>query len=101
MAKIPETIKKLARGVYKKKECPYCNKMVGNLGNHVKMAHPAEAVKPETPALNKEILITPGAVKPTGEQSIVYACASCKAELRKGEVSCWNCGETLIWDGVE
>ena len=99
-------IKQPKRGAYKKKECPYCGKMVGNLGNHVKMAHPREAAAAVAPpAITKEDLINPGAVKREAPVPTVgdttYYCQDCKAELRKGETECWHCGEKLLWEGVE
>lgn len=104
--------KPLKRGAYQKKECPYCGKMTGNLGNHVKMAHPtALADAPAPQPLTKEELIQeqiPGTNpkadiqgKFNEELSRAYACANCKAELRKGETKCWNCQQTLIWEGIE
>ena len=101
-----------ARGAYRKKECPYCHKMVGNLGNHVNALHktpggqgtppPADAL-PGTTELTKEGLT--GGVKPPVKNAAqilapVYYCTACKAGLRKGENPCWHCGETLIWEGI-
>lgn len=105
-AKKPGKNDKGKRGSYKQKECPYCHTMVGNLGNHVKMKHQAEAK--DTPApppaeLTKQDLL-PGAVpkekKDSELTSPVYYCQDCKAELRKGESECWNCHAVLNWEGI-
>ena len=98
---------------YKQKECPYCHAMVGNLGNHVQMKHPNIAGErliskddllgvpvrngklPENPEniqlrLNEEKLHPP-----------VYYCQDCRAELRKGESQCWQCGAAWDWSEIE
>lgn len=95
------------RGSYKQKECPYCHSMVGNLGNHVKMKHQAEAKDtPPVPApqeLKKSDLLTgsqPKATKDMELTSPTYYCQDCRAELRKGESECWNCHAVLNWEGI-
>ncbi len=94
--------KALKRGNYKKKECPHCHKMMGNLGNHIKLAHPTEAENTPAPALDKETMIKgekpPAQDKP---EDVEYICEDCHAEIRKGEAVCWHCGETLIWEALE
>ena len=93
---------KLKRGSYKERECPYCHKMVRNLGNHIKMAHAAEAPPPPEPT--KESLLGIETAKPQDsglKAKITYFCSSCRAEVRKGESQCWNCHETLLWEGIE
>lgn len=97
-----------ARGGYRKKECPYCHKMVGNLGNHVNALHKTpdgQGAPPAPPAapveMTWESLVS--GVKPPVVQSAAlqtYYCTACKAELRKGENPCWHCGENLVWDGI-
>jgi hypothetical protein len=91
------------RGHYRQKECPYCHKTVGNLKNHILQKHPSEAGE-SAPALSKEVLtgekkasevVIPG---PVDRQ---YYCVECRAELRKGEKECWNCGNILSWEGIE
>ena len=42
---------KQKRGSYKERECPYCQKVVRNLGNHIKMAHSAASPSVSRPAL--------------------------------------------------
>lgn len=63
----PKEAKESKRGHYRKVECPFCHSMVGNLGNHVKLKHPAEAQ--QTP-VTKETLLgqqkPPPASKPPG-----------------------------------
>lgn len=93
---------------YKRHECPYCKKMVGNLPNHKLQKHAAEADAEHRPALDKAVLTgaaLPGAVEtPTSHpQDIIYYCMgeNCHAELRKGEESCWKCGQGLDWTGIE
>lgn len=91
---------------YQKKECPYCHKHFGNLQNHMLMVHPAELEKDgKAPTgLTKEKLLEPkppAPVDPPAPGAAPYYCQNCKAELRKNEAACWNCGITLIWDGVE
>lgn len=94
---------------YKQKECPYCHTHVGNLGNHVKMKHQAEAQEAEEhPApqeLTKEQLLgergegPPPPSRQAGQT--IYYCQDCHAELRKGEATCWKCGQVLVWEGIE
>jgi hypothetical protein len=84
------------RGNYKQKECPYCHAMVGNLGNHVRLKHPTEAPPRE---ITKETLVE--GKLPKAEDAPTYYCTTCHAELRKGENPCWNCGATLVWEGIE
>lgn len=89
------------RGHYKRVECPYCHKTVGNLGNHIKQKHPNEV---DIPALDKEVLTgqkPPSEITHLSNGKTIYYCEECKAELRKGEKECWNCGTTLVWDGIE
>jgi len=96
------TPEKKKRGHYKKGECPYCGKVVGNLKNHIMMAHPNNI---EAPApMTKEVLT--GEKKPADLQlsftgDTIYYCQDCHAELRKGEVECWNCGKPLDWTNIE
>ncbi len=92
---------KKKRGQYKERECPYCHVHVRNLGNHIKMKHPAEA--PQPPELTKEQLVGIAPVNPQEPkpEKLAYFCNDCKAELRKGENPCWHCGANLIWDGIE
>jgi hypothetical protein len=87
---------------YKQKECPYCKKHVGNLGNHVKMKHPAETPPAE---ITKEELLggkttTPAPKKTSELTPLTYFCTDGKAELRKGENPCWNCGAAMNWEGI-
>jgi hypothetical protein len=91
------------RGQYKQKECPYCHIHVGNLGNHIHMKHPAES--PPVEITKEEILgikkaETPGQKKATEVTPPTYFCTECKAELRKGEEKCWNCGAVMNWEGI-
>jgi hypothetical protein len=90
------------RGQYKQKECPYCHQFVGNLGNHVKMKHPAET--PPVEVTKEELLgvlpVTPAPPKPAELTTTVYFCTDCKAELRKGEENCWHCGAVMNWEGI-
>lgn len=94
-----------ARGAYRKKECPYCHKHFGNLGNHINQLHKTEAEaqgKPAGPAeITKDQLTgkTP-APPPRSVDSPIYYCTECKAELRKGENPCWHCGAVLVWEGI-
>ena len=101
------------RGQYKKKECPYCHKHLGNLENHIRLKHPAEAKKDgratEPPPASKEQLLGIAPANPPADlpEKITYFCqgtfegSKCKAELRKGENPCWQCGEYLNWEGIE
>lgn len=95
---IPE--KKKKRGGYKQKECPYCKVMVGNLPNHIKLKHPAEATQ-AVQALTKDDILSGHAKENIIHGQKTYACADCHAEIRKGESECWHCGETLVWEGIE
>jgi hypothetical protein len=97
----------LKRGAYRKKECPFCHKFFGNLGNHINEKHKtpggqgeAPPPPPEPPGMSKDTLLGKGAAVKTAPLSPQYYCTSCRAELRKGENPCWNCGETLIWEGI-
>lgn len=92
----PPVKKEPKRGHYKQKECPYCHKYVGNLGNHVKLKHPLEH-PPEY--LTKERLLDKK--RTPQNEGVTYACLQCHAEIRKGETSCWNCGKFLNWEGIE
>lgn len=85
------------RGSYKQKECPYCHAHVGNLGNHIRLKHPAAAK--EKIELTKEDLLA-GKAKPLSDEPTYY-CIDCKAELRKDENPCWHCGKYLDWTGVK
>jgi len=103
-----EEPKKKRSGGYRQKECPYCHKHFGNVNNHIKMAHKAEAEaagRDITPASKKEITKEDllAGKKPPEEnpEDKVYYCTNCKAELRKGENPCWNCQELLKWEGIE
>jgi len=91
-----EKTKAKTRGHYEQKECPYCHKIFGNLGNHINLKHPTEA-KPK-PELTKETLLrTPlPSIRLTK-----YFCLNCRAVLRKGEETCWQCGQRLNWEGIE
>jgi hypothetical protein len=83
-------------------ECPYCHKQFGNLKNHILMKHQAEQME-QPVELTREDLI---GKKPkdtkilTESEPTTYICNNCKAELKKGENPCWQCGERLIWDGI-
>ena len=94
------------RGQYKKQECPYCHVHVGNLANHIRMKHQAEREEGEEhPArepteLTKDDLLG-GKARKEPEEKTVYYCTACHAELRKGETPCWNCGEAMVWEGLE
>jgi len=95
------------RKPYKRAECPYCHKVKGNLPNHILQKHPTEAAAraANTPAIDRAVLTgekPPGAVEMTlHPEDIVYYCTGCRAELRKGEESCWNCGQALDWTNIE
>ncbi len=95
------------RGQYRKKECPYCHNHYGNLENHIKMKHGTEAEADGrhtgSVEMTKDNLIGVKTEKPPEPkpESRVYFCTDCKAELRKGENPCWNCGATLVWEGLE
>ena len=93
----PKEAKESKRGHYRKVECPFCHSMVGNLGNHVKLKHPAEAQ--QTP-VTKETLLGQQKPPPSVEAPPVYYCVECKAKLRKGENPCWHCGAKLNWEGI-
>jgi len=90
------------RGQYKQKECPFCHVFVGNLGNHVNMKHPGET--PPLEITKDELLgvkgTTPLPKKATELTPPTYFCTDCKAELRKGEEKCWNCGAVMNWEGI-
>lgn len=94
---LPE--KKKKRGGYKQKECPYCKAVVGNLPNHITLKHPNEAATKAVEITKADIVSGKVKVSPPGEK-IIYACLNCKAEVRKGEGICWNCGEALNWEGI-
>lgn len=88
---------------YKRHECPYCHKVKGNLPNHILQKHPTEAA---APGLDKAVLT--GAAPParielttSHTQDNIYYCIGCHAELRKGEDSCWQCGQGLDWTNIE
>ena len=87
---------------HSKKECPYCHNHYGNLQNHIKMKHPTEGDKTPPPGLTKEQLTgeQPAAPPPPGPGEQQYACSECKAELRKLESPCWNCGQEMAWTGI-
>ena len=94
------------RGQYHERECPYCHTPVRNLPNHIRLKHPQESKKPPEPPISKESLLT--GVKPKKEADPAsntlktpYYCTNCKAELRKDENPCWQCGEYLNWEGIE
>lgn len=92
---------KKKRGHYRRVECPYCKKHVGNLENHIRLKHPAELEKegkPLEPELTKEDLLGKKEPEPEG---IRYRCGNCQAEIRKGEDTCWNCGQKLAWEAIE
>lgn len=108
------------RGHYEKVECPYCHKMVGNLKNHVNLAHPGQAPDPPPPVeLTKEELLGQ-AIPRSDDQAVLtekeaalenaktaYYCMTCvhdfakPARIRKGEAACWRCGAQLNWEGIE
>lgn len=93
----PEKPEKKGRGHYRQKECPYCHNHYGNLGNHIKLKHPLEELPAE---LTMESLTQKKKVVPDTPGSSIYYCTNCRAELRKGENPCWNCGNTLLWEGL-
>jgi len=99
----PEDKKSGKRGHYRQKECPFCHAFVGNLPNHIKGKHPTEAEKIPPQEITKGQLlgVEPKPPKPKSPGDTIYYCTNCKAELRKGETPCWNCGEDLIWEGIE
>jgi hypothetical protein len=83
--------------------------MVGNLPNHLRLKHPTEKVQkpPEKKPLTKEEILgeKPPEDPETEVQEIpnykqIYACSNCRAEVRKGEAECWNCGLGLNWEGL-
>jgi len=92
---------------YKRVECPYCHKVVGNVKNHITQAHPGEAAAraESAPGLDKGVLTgekKPGEIEPAFHpEDSIYYCMECHAELRKGESECWNCGQHLDWEGIE
>lgn len=93
------------RGSYRKKECPYCHKHFGNLGNHINQLHKieAQAAGHAPPPVEMTINQLTGKEAPTPPRSVdspIYYCTSCRAELRKGENPCWHCGEVLVWEGI-
>ena len=91
----------MKRGGYKKQECQFCHKFVGNLPNHIRLKHSkeAEAGEPIKPVeITRDALLKD---KPKPPEEKIYYCQDCKAELRKGEKKCWNCGVGLIWEGIE
>jgi len=99
---VKKTEKQPGRGPYKKKECPYCGAMVGNLGNHVKMKHAAEAVQEPPRELTIESLTSGVPARRKAELAeTIYYCIDCHSQLRKGEASCWNCGAVMNWEGLE
>jgi len=81
-------------------ECPYCHKQYGNLKNHVLMKHQAETGKEMPLELTKEDLLGSKEKEPP-QESKAYTCNNCGAKLRKGENPCWQCGERLIWEGID
>jgi len=98
--------KQKKRGSYRKVECPYCHKFVGNLPNHIRAVNQTEAERDQRPdakppELTKETLLGTAPKKPpeTPEKTRYY-CTHCRAELRYKENPCWYCGETLIWEGL-
>lgn len=88
------------------KECPYCHNHYGNVQNHIKMVHSAEAKaegRETEPIVSKESLLG-GKEKPPippSPEDKIYYCQNCQAKLRKGEESCWNCGQAMNWEGVK
>lgn len=97
-AVIEKSEAKPKRGHYRQKECPYCHTHVGNLGNHIRMKHPAERPPVE---ITKESLVSGEKPAPVEKGDPVFYCNDCHAELRKGENPCWNCGKFLNWSGIE
>lgn len=91
------------RGHYKRLECPYCHKHVGNLGNHIRQKHPTEPIEPggEAPSgtLTKDDLVRKEK-KPEPEK-VGYHCEDCRGTVRKGEIECSHCGAMLNWEGIE
>lgn len=73
------------------------------------MYHQAEVTKQPAIQLSKDDLLGKGTKPPedalpiqpqlAGQAS--YHCTNCKAALRKGENPCHQCGERLIWEGIE
>lgn len=90
---------KKARGHYGQKECPFCHRIVGNLPNHVKLKHPAESPPASEPT--KDTLLGGHKPPPTTTPSNKYYCLECNGVLRKGEETCWQCGISLNWEGIE
>ena len=81
-------------------ECPYCHRLYGNLKNHILMKHQAETGVEMPLEITKEDLLGPKKKEPP-QESKSYTCNNCGAKLRKGESPCWQCGERLIWEGIE
>lgn len=101
-AKVAKTATdKKKRGHYEKRECPYCHKMVGNLGNHVKQSHPTEQPGQQAPVTKETILGSSKPVSPIEVLKVKYYCLGCKGVVRKGEATCWQCGQQLNWEGIE
>ena len=106
----PGGVKKTKTRKYKERECPYCNKVVRNLPNHIAQAHPGELPKKEPETVTKEKLLGVPVTEPKTETPretaikdvrTTYYCNDCRAELRKGESTCWKCGKTMNWEGIE
>lgn len=100
---IPEPKKKRKKNVLK--ECPYCHAHYGNVSHHIAAVHAKEAAEGgrevEKPEPSKEDLLGEGKPPTPKPENTVYYCQSCRAKVRKGEGSCWNCGKRLLWEGIE
>lgn len=98
----PEEKKKRKKNVLK--ECPYCHNHYGNVTHHIAQKHAAEAAESgrevEKPEVSKESLLGDKPPTPTKPEDKTYYCQACRAKLRKGEESCWNCGKRLSWEGI-
>lgn len=80
-------------------ECQYCHKFYGNLKNHIAMKHKDQDQDQGPLELTREDLLRQR--QKEKPEKAVYTCNGCGAEVKKGENPCWQCGETLVWDGIE
>jgi len=87
------------RGKRTPQECQFCHRQYGNLKNHILMKHQAESGGQPLELTKEDLLGTKE--KPAQPEEKIYTCNNCSAKLRKGENPCWQCGERLIWDGIE
>jgi len=87
-----------------KAECPYCHKVVGNVKNHIIAVHPTQDAdrRAALPSLDKDVILgkKPANLieRPVQPEDVRYYCQDCRAELRKGEENCWNCGKAMDWN---